>query len=63
MKESLELIGFILCVTMVFIIAMFVSNQVKATTPIEEDPPFPPAIEDQCWYAGVPPLCPDHESQ
>ena len=50
MKESLEILGFILCVTLVFILAMFASMKISAETPINTNPQ-PPVPEDHCWYA------------
>ena len=54
MKETLEILGFILCVTLLSILVMFISIKLQAETPLPEDPRLPPAVKDQCWYAECP---------
>ena len=57
MKETLEILGFILCVTLLSILVMFISIKLRAETPLPENETFPPAIKDPCWYVKD---CRDH---
>ena len=54
MKETLEILGFILCVTMVFILAMFVSMKLQAETPIPDPHNPTPPENNPCWYVEFP---------
>ena len=51
MKDYIGMISFILCLSLVMIMAMVVSQKVQSETPIDITPKNPPPVEELCWYA------------
>ena len=59
MKETLEILGFIISVSLLFILAGFISMNLSAETPIPDiDKPTPPE-KDICWYVNDIKCCKD----
>jgi len=56
MKETLEILGFITAVSLLFILTFFISMKLSATTPIDPPNNPTPPEKDPCWYAE---RCPD----